>query len=236
MSHPVKLNKINDMQLLKDKVYETIRQNIIDLNLYPGEQLTEQRLSDELGVSKSPIRDAIHRLEQQGLICVVPYKGCYVADLDKKECRELFQLREAIEIFSMENRIDSYTEEDIREFTAIIKLATEEIKRGNESSAYNEHLSFHSMIVDKLGNSLILDTYSNVQDRIRRYLNFVVKYSPDRVKLSNKQHVELLDAIRQRDKEWASRDLKHHLETVLEDYLACEQIMEGKNGKMLVKS
>jgi GntR family transcriptional regulator, rspAB operon transcriptional repressor len=230
MESAFKLNEISDRQLLKDRVYDTIKNNIIDLHLYPGEQLTEQRLSDELRVSKSPVRDAIHRLEQQGLICVIPYKGCYVAGLEKQECRELFQLREALEIFSIEQRIDSYTEKDIAEFCALMTVAVDEINKGNESSAYNTHLSFHRLIVDKLGNRLIENIYTNVQDRMKRYLNFVVKYSPNRVKLSSEQHVVLLDAIRQKDKARASRELKHHLATVLQDFLTCEQMMEGNGG------
>lgn len=229
MDSVFKLNKITDMQSLKDRVYETIKSNIIELSFYPGEQLTEQRLSDELGVSKSPIRDAIHCLEQQGLICVVPYKGCYVAGLEEQACRELFQLREALETYSIEQRIDSYTEEDILEFTAIMKLAVNAFKKGNESSAYNTHLSFHRLLVNKIGNRLIENIYLNVQDRIKRYLNFVVKYSPNRVKLSNEQHVVLLDAIQQKDKTRALRELRHHLATVMEDFLTCLQTMEGKN-------
>lgn len=236
MERAFTLGKIKDVQLLKDKVYETIKHNIIELHLYPGEQLTEQRLSDELGVSKSPIRDAIHRLEQQGLICVVPYKGCYVADLDKQECRELFQLRESLEIFSVEQRIDSYTKEDLREFTAIMTQAVDEIQRGNHSSAYNMHLSFHRLMVDKLENRLIQNVYANVQDRIKRYLNFIVKHTPNRVKISNEQHMVLLDAIRKKDKAAALRDLRYHLASVLEDYLTCEQIIEGKKSAVSGKS
>lgn len=229
MDRAFKLNKISDMQLLKDRVYETIKNNIIELHLYPGEQLTEQRLSDELGVSKSPIRDAIHRLEQEGLICVVPYKGCYVSGLEKQGCREIFQLREALETFSIEQRIDSYTEVDIREFSAIMTLAVNEINKGNESSAYNAHLSFHRLLVDKLGNRLIENMYTNVQDRMKRYINFVVKYSPNRVKLSNEQHVVLFEAIQRKDKVKALNELRYHLASVMEDFLTCEQLMEGED-------
>ena len=68
MDNSCKLNKINDIQLLKDRIYQNIKSSIIELHLYPGEQLTEQRLADGLGVSKSPIREALQRLEQNGLV------------------------------------------------------------------------------------------------------------------------------------------------------------------------
>lgn len=114
MDNSCKLNKINDIQLLKDRIYQNIKSSIIELHLYPGEQLTEQRLADELGVSKSPIREALQRLEQNGLVHMVPYKGCYVSKLEKEECRELFQTREALELFCIDQKMDSYTEQDIR--------------------------------------------------------------------------------------------------------------------------
>ncbi|MFH2073955.1 MAG: GntR family transcriptional regulator [Pseudomonadota bacterium] len=234
MNNSCKLNKINDIQLLKDRIYQNIKSSIIELHLYPGEQLTEQRLANELGVSKSPIREALQRLEQNGLVHMVPYKGCYVSKLEKEECRELFQTREALELFCIDQKMDSYTEQDIRDFEALMNIAVDEFNRGNESFAYNTHLSFHRMIIDKMENRLIQSIYSNIQDRMKRYLNYLVKYSPNRVKLSSEQHILLLKAIQRKDREGAMKELKHHLMTVLKDFLTTEEIMEGKKTDLPV--
>ena len=211
--------KIQHIQLLKDRVYETIKESIINLSFLPGEQLIEQRLADALGVSKSPIRDAFQRLEQEGLVHSVPYKGCFVADISTRECRELFQLREALEHYCLEYGLDDYTEEDIAEFKQLMDSALSHMNHNDENAAVHTHLSFHYLIIKKSDNRLIASTYANMNDKMRRYIEIIIRSDPNRVSHSSKQHRILLEAIVEKKKERALRLLSAHLASVLEDYL-----------------
>ena len=217
------MEKIDNPQLLKDKVYHAIKDKILNLGFKPGAQLVEQTLSEELGVSKSPVREAFHRLETEGLIFSLPYKGAFVAPISEREACDLFQLREALELYSIDQGLDGYTADVIKEFEAIMDDAIEDIATGDEYCAYISHLSFHRLIIDNLDNMLIVDIYSNIQDRLKRYLNIVVTYNADRIQQSNKQHKDILKAIQQKDKALAMERLKMHLSTVLHDFLVLKK-------------
>jgi DNA-binding GntR family transcriptional regulator len=214
-----KLEKIDSTQLLKDKVYHVIKDKILALGFKPCEQLVEQSISEELGVSKSPVREAFHRLETEGLIFSQPYRGAFVAPISEREARDLFQLREALELYSIDQGLDGYTDGAIKEFEVIMNEAIEEIATGDEYGAYVTHLSFHRLIIDKLDNMLIVDIYSNIQDRLKRYLNIVVTYNAERIQRSSKQHIDILVAIQKKNKAVAMTLLKEHLSTVLHDFL-----------------
>ena len=88
-----------------------------------------------------------------------------------------------------------------------------------EYAAYRKHLSFHYLIIQKSNNQMIQSTYSSMFDKMRRYIDIVVRLDPNRVTLSSYQHRDLLQAIRDKDKDSAVRALRLHLSTVLEDYI-----------------
>ncbi|MBF0530281.1 MAG: GntR family transcriptional regulator [Deltaproteobacteria bacterium] len=213
------LEKIPNNQLLKDRVYHAIKDKILNLGFMPGEQLVEQSLSEELGVSKSPVREAFHRLETEGLIFSLAYRGAFVAPISEKEACDLFQLREALELYSIDQGLDGYTDEVIKEFESIMDEAVKDMTTGDEYCAYISHLAFHRLIIDKLDNILIADIYSNIQERLKRYLHVVVTYNPNRIKESNKQHKDIMKAIQQKNKTLVMEQLKQHLSTVLHDFL-----------------
>lgn len=213
-----------NFQLLKDRVYESIKERIINLSFSPGEQLFEKELGDSLGVSKSPIRDAFHRLEQEGLVYTIPFRGCFVSKLSIQEFKEIFQLRQALEMFCITESVALYTNEDIKGFRQVTKLAKNSLNEGNKDAAYAGHLDFHKLIITKLGNRSIENIYSNIEDRLKRYLNIAVKYMPNRVVISNEQHFEVLKAIERKDAILAAKELQSHLSTVLDDYLNCDEI------------
>jgi DNA-binding GntR family transcriptional regulator len=88
---------IHAFPLLKHRAYEDIKQRIVDPTLRPDEQLIEPRLAEQVGFSRSPIREAVQRLEQEGLVYSLPFKGRFVAEINNKAIRDIFQLREALE-------------------------------------------------------------------------------------------------------------------------------------------
>jgi DNA-binding GntR family transcriptional regulator len=204
---------------LSDRVYEAIKEKIISLEFQPGAQLVEKQLASELGVSKSPIRDAFQRLEQDGLVYSVPFRGCFVSDLTAEEFKEVFQLREALEIFCLEETLASYTQEEIRELRLANQAAKKELEKGSKARAFKRHLDMHALLVEKLGNHLISNIYSNIiNNKLKRYLNMGLSLK-HRVRLSNEEHKTLIEALDRRNLGLASRALKDHLSNILEEYL-----------------
>ena len=113
------MKKTINIQLLKHQAYEGIKQRIINLTLRPNEQLIEQRLAEQLGISKSPIREAIQRLEREGLVYSLPFRGGYVAEVSEQDICDIFQLREALERFCVRNACLEYRDEEIRKIRKI---------------------------------------------------------------------------------------------------------------------
>ncbi|MDY6792357.1 MAG: GntR family transcriptional regulator [Thermodesulfobacteriota bacterium] len=226
------IKKIEDFQLLKDRVYEAIKKEITGLNLRPGEQLSEKSLAHELGVSKSPVRDALQRLESEGFVYASPYRGYFVSTLSATEFEDIFQMRIAIELFCLREKIDSYSETDINDLEAVTKMSVEQIKKSDEASALENHLCFHKMIVNKLGNKLIDDVYFNLCEKMVRYLYVAKKNLPDIIIESDEEHQELFKAIQTRNSALSVRILKAHLSSLMNKYLKSEKIIKYHNSIM----
>jgi len=124
-----------DQSLLKkDKIYETLKEKIIDFSFKPGEQLVEQVLSEQFEISKSPLREAFRQLEADGLVNLIPYKGVYVSVLSTKELNDICELREALEVFCLERGLNAYSNEDIEELEALTELSRRKVEREGDRS------------------------------------------------------------------------------------------------------
>ena len=157
----MKLKKLDKIEPIKEKVYTILLENIVEGNMAPGEQLIEQTVAARLGVSKSPVRDALHRLSGDSLVIGAPYKGFSVAPMSVKEFSELMQVRMALELFCLEQAMDGYSDEDVREFAAHMDRAGSSLEESKDRLAHESHLDFHLLIVKKYGNELMLNIYEN---------------------------------------------------------------------------
>jgi DNA-binding GntR family transcriptional regulator len=216
---PMKLKKLDHTEPLKEKVYNTLLENIVEGKLAPGEQLVEQAIAAWLGVSKSPVRDALHRLNGDGLVVGTPFKGFVVSPISTREFIDLMQVRMAIEFFCLEQKIDSYSDEDIREFSTLIEGAGTLLEGGKVRLVHDKHLEFHELVVRKFGNEPMMGIYESNRKKLKRYLRTNVSQTPERIEISNRYHVELIDSIRRRDKAAVLRQLKEHFADIQKAFL-----------------
>ena len=217
-----------EVQLLSQRVYEPIKEKILNLSYKPGERLVEQHLAAEFGISKSPIRDALQRLERENLVYMLPFIGSHVAKISKKEYAEIHQLREALETYCLSGGLSSYTEEDIDQFRKVMESAKKKLAEGDALGAFGEHFFFHFLIIEKFKNISITGIYSCLSDKIKRYINVAQKYIPSRLKLAHEEHMKLLRAIEKKDAALAADELKAHLLKVLNSYLKSDEIENFK--------
>jgi len=208
-----------EVQLLSERVYELIKEKILNLSYKPGERLVEQNLAVEFGISKSPIRDALQRLERENLVYMIPFIGSHAAKISKREYAEIHQLREALETFCLNGGIGSYTEEDINQFRKVMESAKKKLAEGDAVGAFGDHFHFHFLIIEKFKNTSIISIYSALSDKIKRYINVAQKYIPSRLKLAHEEHIKLLKAIEKKDAGLAVDELKMHLLQVMNSYL-----------------
>ena len=214
--------KISDFPLLKDKVFEAIRRRIVDLTLPPKEQLVEQRLAEELGVSKSPIREALLRLERDGLVYTLPFKGCFVAEITPQDVQHTFQLREALEGYCLKLICETFSDREISRIRKILLKGEEALKGNNLEQCYCINTEFHDALITYAKNPKIQRTYSTLRDHLDRYRNIASRIW-GRVGKSHKDHLLIMEALERRDLVQSEGHMSEHLRSVLEDLLCSEE-------------
>jgi DNA-binding GntR family transcriptional regulator len=212
----------NEGRLLKERAYEVLRQAIISLELRPGEPLTERSLTERLGVSKSPIRDALIQLEQERFVRSTPFKGFEVTPLTPDYFQSNFQFREALELYAIEHFINHYRESQV----TALKRNHDEVRgllaRGDPEIAYQSN-RFHQILQDAIDNPILLAARRVVEGHLRRIHN-VASMISGRMARTYREHEAIVQAIDRRDAELARRAMRAHIQSVLEETLASDEL------------
>ena len=190
-----------------DAVYDELRRQILSGRLGPTTQLRQEQLAAQLGVSTTPLREALRRLESEGLVRTLAHRRVVVADLDRAELVPLYELKEHIETFAAALAAEHATEEELREIEALVEQTFGPFD--SEDDAWRANRSLHEAIYRASHNPLLIDFMNTVWDRyerFRRLLGFLVFAPP-----MNPEHVELAQAIRDRDPVQAREIMRTHL-------------------------
>jgi len=115
-----KMDTIVDIRFLSDQAYQVIKEAIISLELEPGERLKESTLAEELGISKTPIREALTRLQHEGLVETIRFKGASVAQIDDHDVEEIFEFRELLEGAAVKRAAIAFSSEDLQKGEALL--------------------------------------------------------------------------------------------------------------------
>jgi DNA-binding GntR family transcriptional regulator len=208
------LPRIAEGRLLRDRAYDALRDAIVRLELLPGQALTERLLSERLGVSKSPIRDALIRLEREGLVRSSPFKGFEVAPINEAECRNVFQVREALEVYC----VDRFAREHHCGALAALEETHREqarlIEAGEPLEAYTRS-RFHALLMASLGNPTFLSASRIVRAHVQRIQRVAVRIA-GQIEQTHREHATILEAIRARDAAAAAARMRAHIGSVLE--------------------
>lgn len=202
-----------ERQTLVDQVYVYLRDRIVNLYLKPGDRIDVKQLSVRLGVSQTPVREAIHRLVEQGLIVSVPYVGYFVIQLSSQDVKELFDLRSAIEVLALRyafNNLDSEQLEAYLNRLEEMKLLSGEAL-AKETRRFDR--DFHVTLILGKADAKWLSKYVNgLVDLIT--LSTRLSLNP---KAALNEHRKILQALLQRDLKKASEALIEHLERAKQD-------------------
>ncbi|WP_144558108.1 GntR family transcriptional regulator [Shouchella miscanthi] len=199
--------------LLKDVAYEKIKSKILEEHYEPGQFLSERTLIDELGMSKTPIKNALVRLESEGFVTVSSKQGIIVIDISIERINDIYNLRIALETYSCQEIYQRITEEQIKELEENIeatKLAA--MNKDVKAFATLDH-EFHLAISEVAGNSEITKILLNYQDHLRRITLRHLKKDPNRVQKFYAEHVDILEALKNKDGDCSSLMKKHLYES-----------------------
>jgi DNA-binding GntR family transcriptional regulator len=201
---------MNSSKSKKAIVYENLKKRIINHQLKPGEPLNESVLTKELGISKTPIREALQQLEKEGFIENIPGKGSFVSRISIQDIREIFEIREILECEVVKRaamKSDPDKIEGIRK-----KFETESNGDKNSRDQFKAGDRIHTFIFESFGNKRLLEYYKRLQEHIiRMRLYFFNQLHQERSGQSFKEHVEIMDALIAQDPPRAEKAMRDHL-------------------------
>ena len=196
---------------LRDVVFQTLRQAILKGELQPGERLMEIKLAETLGVSRTPIREAIRKLELEGLVVMVPRKGAAVANISEKDTKDVLEVRRTLEMFAVEVACDRITAEQLVQLKDAAK-AFEASKGSMDLIRIAEtDMQFHEIIYEATHNERLVQMLNNLRENMYRYRIEYLKDSNYYDSLVG-EHREILSAIENGDKETARMCMRNHID------------------------
>lgn len=202
---------------LRQAVTVRIQEMISHGELAPGERLLEDRLAEQLGVSRNPVREAIRALEATGLVTVEPRRGAYVANFDAAEAAELLDLRSVLEAYAARLASQRRTDEQLAAIGETLERGQAATKDGDLVAAAEAHRDFHLAIEAAAGHTYL----EAVVNPLRAQTELVFSMLADqRGVVSWEQHVEIFRAIGRSDEDAAGSATRKHMQSVLDDLLA----------------
>lgn len=196
---------------LADRAYEEIKKRIFDFELMPGDRLSESELAQQIDVSRTPLRQALQRLQHEGFVEAIPKVGWLIPPLDFEKFDELYDFRVLIEAHAV--RALCASDEDYSRLQKVSRIwqapVKERLQDPDRIGMLDE--AFHSQIVECTGNRELARTYREITERMRiiRRLDF---YNSARVTATYEEHAKILSAIQKRRADEAQRLLRAHIE------------------------
>lgn len=196
---------------LRDVVFNTLRQAILRGELKPGERLMEIHLAEKLGVSRTPIREAIRKLELEGLVTMIPRRGAEVARITEKNLRDVLEVRRALDAFSCELACDRITKQEGDElYRACEEFAAATATRDATVIAAAD-VKLHDIIVHAAGNERLTEILNNLSEQMYRYRFEYIKDTSNYEKLVE-EHRIIYESILKKDKQTAAQTARIHID------------------------
>lgn len=196
---------------LRDVVFNTLRKAILTGQLKPGERLMEVHLANRLGVSRTPIREAIRKLELEGLVTMIPRRGAEVAEITEKSLSDVLEVRRALDALSVELACDRITGEELQKLKEACDEFEKTVKEKDVSQIARADVALHDIIVQATGNQRLMQLVNNLSEQMYRYRFVYIKDESQHEKLIA-EHKEIYESIACRDRERASTAAKLHID------------------------
>jgi len=180
---------------LKDEAYTQLKRRLLSSHYPPGSFLSERQLARDLGMSKTPVKAALERLEAEGYVTVSPQQGIVVRELSIREIADQYEIRSALESYVVRTLAGRLTREQVARIESNLQdqadlRGTSEVARGVELDAI-----FHTQFVEFLGNHEIVRVFGQLRDRMQRIVTRVFQINPMRIDTSYSEHIAIATAI-----------------------------------------
>jgi DNA-binding GntR family transcriptional regulator len=203
------MERLETTETLTDQAHRSIKRYILGGHIPTDERLTEGFFAERLGISKSPVREALNALQNEGLLRIEPRKGIYLRRFTAKEIFDLYGLREALEVYATQTVL--ITPEFIQALQESLERTEQFLSKNDKNSYIEEDIAFHRQIVVSTGNKQLSQTHSNIQEKL--WLCRCQTYqltSPD----TPSAHLAIAKAFEEEDRKQAIQATRKHIRFV----------------------
>lgn len=206
---------MNEFLPLRDVVFNTLRQAILTGELKPGERLMEIHLADKLGVSRTPIREAIRKLELEGLVTMIPRRGAEVAQITNKSLQDVLEVRRSLDALCAELACERISESELAQLEVACKEFEEATYTKDTRAIAAADVALHDIIIKATCNNRLVQLVNNLAEQMYRYRFEYIKDFSMHGRLVM-EHQQIFEAIRSKNKETAAAAAITHIDNQME--------------------
>ncbi|TCT15333.1 GntR family transcriptional regulator [Natranaerovirga pectinivora] len=203
-------DEVTDKYSLRGRVFHRIREDILTGKYKENESLKETSISNELGVSRTPVREAIRQLELEGLVSIIPNKGAVVMGINDKDIKDIYAIRSLLEGLCARWAVDNLTDIKLEKLEEIICLCDFHISKGHFEHLYELDNRFHEALYDAANSRTLKHILSDFHHYVQRVRKASLA-STDRAIKSIEEHKAILEAIKAKDKDKAEELANLHI-------------------------
>lgn len=218
---------VSHLKPIRDMIYESIRKAIFEGELKAGDRLVEKELAEKLRVSRTPIREALRKLEMEGLIKHVPRKGVVVKGFTPDDIIEIYSIRQVLEALAITYTVKNITERELEQLKELIEKMEILTEEDNTDDLFKTSQEFNDILIKSCRMPRLIKLISTYQEYLERF-RVVTMGRKERKLAALMDHREILQAVINRDAPRAEQLVKKHLQGALEAYLKTFNIREGK--------
>lgn len=205
----------NQYMPLRDVVFQSLRQAILLGQLKPGERLMEKSLADKMGVSRTPVREAIRKLELEGLVVMLPRKGAQVAEMTMKEIEDVLEIRAVLEGLASKLAAKRIREDQLEGLNRSLQEFGQGLDSKDVDMMIKKDEEFHDIIFEACNNDKLISIVNNLREQIHRFRVAYLKSYDDMQHLFY-EHADLAKAVQEHDAEKAEKIATRHVEALKE--------------------
>jgi DNA-binding GntR family transcriptional regulator len=229
VQQPYLVANLQDHPSLQEKVYDHLKQAILAGEIKPGQRLLETRLAQSLGVSRIPVREAIRKLEREGLIVAFPRRGVYASSLSARDVDEVYAVRAVLEGLAARLASEHRTDEQLGRLDTIVAEMGQQADRGDSVGLFATGRQFHEVVLEASGNAKLAVMMDMMRSQIERLRQLRMQVS-QRTRDVHQEYSSILAAIRRRDGATAEAEMRAHVERPRVELLRMMRATEAAAG------
>jgi DNA-binding GntR family transcriptional regulator len=217
--------RVSKKKSLREEVYESLRKSILHGKLKAGQRLIEEQLANQTGISRTPVREAFHKLERDDLVSRLPKGGFAVREFTKEDVEEIFGIRYALESHAAYLAASHITPEGISALEKKVDESELALENGNEDKAVRLQTEFHDILYKSCRSKKLIDMINCYRDYFYRYRSYLLQME-DGMRATIEDHRQMLEAMRKKNPRLVERLVQKHMDRGRD--LILKEVDEGR--------